>query len=964
MELDRLGGGGVKPERGAPRLYRVALAMCACLCVALLLALIIVSSQKSTQEEEFCLTPECIEAAGSILGKLDRSVDPCEDFYSYACGGWLKDNPIPEDSSSYGIYPWLRQHVDIKLKELLEAPSNADELEAVQKAKMLYRSCLNESVLEDLDSGPMLQTLRQPEFRWPVVGEGLGGQYEWSQSQWSLLNTLAQMRNQHSKSVLVRLYVAPDDKSSLNYIIKLDQASLSLSSREDYTTNSSAAKAYRAALLSLMVDTAVMLGAPQKSAQTQMEKALAFETKVAHILIPYENRTSETMYNKYTLSQLQKTIPQFDWLGFVRAVLEASGHYTVSSSEQVIVRAPQYFKELFKLIEATEPRTVANYVQWRTVFSRVTTLSRRFLYRYLDYARVTTGTTSLTPRWDKCVNYVENSLIYAAGRLFVSAHFQEDKKHMMEELIDGVRWAFIDMLEKENDWMDKPTKARAIEKAHAVLPKVGYPEFILNDTYLNEDLKELQFTENDYYGNVMQTLKFIARSDLAWLRKTVPRTEWFTNPTTVNAFYSSSTNQIRFPAGELQKPFFWGKEYPRSLSYGAIGVIVGHELTHGFDNNGRKYDKNGNLDLWWSNSSINAFTEKTQCMIDQYNDYHWEEAGLNVRGKRTLAENIADNGGIREAFRAYRRWVEQSRGGVEEPLLPGVGLTNDQLFFLSYAHVSLHHSPTHKSHSDLLYGSKYYRQSGVNGAERISTLVPVGKVVINKIPSLSNDDDEASEERDDEERQEYQWNRELFTIMASTIIEKVEKYNKKCQKYDLDKKYFKTQTKSLAADLAAELSGWPIAVVPSSANALKVASDVMKELKKKYSKKQICTYFVEGDFTPILVQAAKQRLVSGTGMMHKTYEWEREDFLNLTTWLITELCKEELVHNPSISYQLAEQLMEEVKDWPIFMKPSMKYKKKLVRVIGAMSNYEEFSKAFSCPQSSVMNRGAQSCRVW
>ncbi|XP_061569554.1 phosphate-regulating neutral endopeptidase PHEX-like [Cololabis saira] len=171
----------------------------------------------------------------------------------------------------------------------------------------------------------------------------------------------------------------------------------------------------------------------------------------------------------------------------------------------------------------------------------ITTLSRRFLYRYLDYARVTTGTTSLTPHWDKCVNYVENSL----------------------------------------------------QRCCALL----------------------------------------------------------------------------------------------SLSYGAIGVIVGHELTHGFDNNGRKYDKNGNLDQWWSNSSVTAFTEKTQCMIEQYNNYHWEEAGLNVRGTRTLAENIADNGGVREAFRAYRRWVDESRAGVEEPLLPGVELNNNQLFFLSYAHV-------------------------------------------------------------------------------------------------------------------------------------------------------------------------------------------------------------------------------------------------------------------------------------
>ncbi|XP_069015864.1 phosphate-regulating neutral endopeptidase PHEX [Embiotoca jacksoni] len=687
MELDHLGGSGVKPERGSSRLYKIALAMCVCLCAALLLALILVSEKSS--QEEFCLTPECIEAAGSVLSKMDRSVNPCQDFYSFSCGGWLKENPIPEDSSSYGIYPWLRQHVDIRLKELLEAPSDADELQAVTKAKILYRSCMNESVLEGMDARPMLKTLKQPEFRWPVVGDGLGGEYQWSQSKWSLLKTLAEMRNQHSKSVLIRLYVSPDDKNSSLYIIKLDQASLSLPSREDYITNTSSAQAYRAALLSLMVDVAVMLGAPEKTALTQMEKALAFETKVAHILIPYENRTSENMYNKYSLSRLQRSIPQFDWLAFVKAVVESKGDpvRSVSSSEHVIVRAPQYFKDLVKLINATDPRTVANYVQWRTVFSRITTLSRRFLYRYLDYARVTTGTTSLTPRWDKCVNYVENSLVYATGRLFVNTHFQEDKKLMMEELIDGIRWAFIDMLEKENEWMDQETKERAVDKAHAVLAKVGYPEFILNDTYLNEDLKQLEFNEKDYYGNVIQTLKFIAQSDIYWLRKSVPRKEWFTNPTTVNAFYSSSTNQIRFPAGELQKPFFWGKEYPRSLSYGAIGVIVGHELTHGFDNNGRKYDKNGNLDQWWSNSSVTAFNEKTHCVIEQYNNYYWGEAGLNVRGKRTLAENIADNGGIREAFRAYRRWVDESRGGAEEPLLPGVELNNNQLFFVSYAHV-------------------------------------------------------------------------------------------------------------------------------------------------------------------------------------------------------------------------------------------------------------------------------------
>ncbi|TNN61377.1 Metalloendopeptidase PEX [Liparis tanakae] len=345
-------------------------------------------SHKSSQEE-LCLTPECIEAAGSVLSKIDQSVNPCEDFYGFSCGGWLKDNPIPEDSSSFGIYPWLRQNVDLRLKVLLEAPSDPDELEAVTKAKILYRSCMNETILEKMDTKPMLKTLRLPEFRWPVVGDGLGGEYRWSAEEWSLLKTLTEMRNQHSKSVLVRLYVSPDDKISSQYIIKLDQASLTLPSREDYITNTSSARAYRAALLSWMVDTAVMLGAPEKAALTQMKEALDFETKVAHILIPYENRNSDTMYNKMSLSDLQSSIPQFDWLGFVKAVVESDADpvRSVASSEFVIVRAPQYFKDLFKLIDSTDSRTVANYVQWRSVLSRITTLSRRFLYRYLDFAR-------------------------------------------------------------------------------------------------------------------------------------------------------------------------------------------------------------------------------------------------------------------------------------------------------------------------------------------------------------------------------------------------------------------------------------------------------------------------------------------------------------------------------------------------------------------------------------------------
>ncbi|CAM2096761.1 phosphate-regulating neutral endopeptidase PHEX [Caretta caretta] len=693
MEGEAMGNSAPVAKRTASKAIRIALGVLISGIIVLGIALFLVSQGLINlhPKQQYCLTSECVEVAASILSKINQSVDPCENFFRFACDGWTSNNPIPEDSSNYGVYPWLRHNVDLKLKALLQKPiSKRRDSEAVQKAKILYSSCMNENKIEKVDAKPLLNILKNSLFRWPVLESNIGPEGQWSERKFSMLQTLATFRGQYSNSVFIRLYVAPDDKTSNNHILKLDQATLSLTAREDYLDNTTEAKSYREAFLRFMIDTAVLLGANASRAESDMKLVLKLEIKIAEIMIPQENRTSETMYNKMNLSELSTMIPQFDWLGYIKKVIDTKLYphlNDIGPSENVIVRAPQYFKDLFRILEKERKKTIANYLVWRMVYSRIFNLSRRFQYRWLEFSRVIQGTTSLLPQWDKCVNFIEGALPYVLGRMFVDVHFQEDKREMMAELTEGIRWAFIDILEKENDWMDARTKRKANEKAKAVLAKVGYPEFIMNDTYINEDIKTMKFSENDYFGNVLQTRKYLAQSDFYWLRKEVPKTEWFTSPTTVNAFYSASTNQIRFPAGELQKPFFWGTEYPRSLSYGAIGVIVGHEFTHGFDNNGRKYDKNGNLDPWWSTDSEEKFKEKTKCMINQYNNYYWKRAGLNVKGKRTLAENIADNGGLREAFRAYRKWIEEKRQGAEEALLPGIEFTHNQLFFLSYAHV-------------------------------------------------------------------------------------------------------------------------------------------------------------------------------------------------------------------------------------------------------------------------------------
>uniref|UniRef100_A0A8B9MM27 Phosphate regulating endopeptidase homolog X-linked n=1 Tax=Accipiter nisus TaxID=211598 RepID=A0A8B9MM27_9AVES len=345
--------------------------------------------------------------------------------------------------------------------------SKRRDSEAVQKAKTLYASCMNENKIEKADVKPLLSILRHSPFRWPVLESNIGPEGLWSERRFSLVQTLATLRGQYSNSVFIRLYVAADDKISNRYILKLDQASLSLASREDYLENTTEAKSYRDAFLQFMVDTAVLLGANTSRAESDMKSVLRLEVKIAEIMIPYENRTSEVMYNKMNISELSAMIPQFDWLGYIKKVIDTRLYpelKDIGPSENVIVRVPQYFKDLFRILENERKKTLANYLVWRMVYSRLFNLSRRFQYRWLEFSRVIHGTTTLLPQWDKCVDLVENALPYVVGKMFVNAHFQEDKKEMMEELTEGIRWAFIDMLEKENDWMDSETKKKAYEK--------------------------------------------------------------------------------------------------------------------------------------------------------------------------------------------------------------------------------------------------------------------------------------------------------------------------------------------------------------------------------------------------------------------------------------------------------------------------------------------------------------------
>lgn len=315
--------------------------------------------------------------------------------------------------------------------------------------------------------------------------------------------------------------------------------------------------------------------------------------------------------------------------------------------------------------------------------NRVNNMPERFLDARREYSKALYGTTSDRARWRTCVNYVNDNFGMAVGRMFVPEKFDESSKSVALEMIHNIREAFSELLE-EVPWMDDATRIVARDKVEHIKEKIGYPDYIMNDTALNTDYEGVIMDDKKYFENVLINLNAVTRNAIKNLRQPVDKTQWSTAPAIVNAFYSAAKNQIMFPAGIFQPPFYH-QSYPKSLNYGGIAMVIGHEITHGFDDKGRMFDKEGNLVQWWSNTVINSFKKHAQCIIDQYSNYTVPEVNLNLNGKQTQGENIADNGGLKQAFRAYRNWV--AKRGREEPQLPGLQYNHNQLFFLNFAQI-------------------------------------------------------------------------------------------------------------------------------------------------------------------------------------------------------------------------------------------------------------------------------------
>ncbi|XP_072047026.1 neprilysin-like [Amphiura filiformis] len=366
-------------------------------------------------------------------------------------------------------------------------------------------------------------------------------------------------------------------------------------------------------------------------------------------------------------------------------------------TEEVINQSPDYMKNASRItIDETPQRQnvfAANYLIWRITMDSISGLSQRFRDAQQVYYNVLGGTSSVSARWRDCVDY--GALEMASGRMYVEENFAGDSKENMAKMIANLKTAFKDMLEY-NEWMDEDTKIVAREKCDAIRDQIGYPDWIMEDSTLNDFYVKIDISEDTYFENTLNCIGWEANYKLARLRNDVDKDDleegrvkipfdgcirWFTGPAVVNAYYSSSRNTIVFPAGILRPPFYH-KDSPWYLNYGGIGAVIGHEITHGFDDRGRQYNKDGNLKQWWSDESITNFKERAQCMIDQYGQYIMPENNKALNGIQTQGENIADNGGLKESFKAY---MENEYANIK---LPGFDeYTPEQLFYLNFAQV-------------------------------------------------------------------------------------------------------------------------------------------------------------------------------------------------------------------------------------------------------------------------------------
>ena len=588
---------------------------------------------------------------------IDTSVDPCVNFYQYACGGWLKQNPIPSDESSYGRGTELDDQNQLVLKSILEkaAAGGSERSANEQKIGDYYATCIDVNAVNQAGLKSLQPTLDRID--------ALKSKND--------LPELAAYLDSIGVSTFFSFTSDQDLKDATQQIAEFDQAELGLPEKGYYDRTDEKSVKLRAQYRDHIIRTFELLGKPHAQAVKDADTALKIETELAkHSLTNVERRDPQALYHKMTLAKFESTAPDFAFTRYLHAL-------NAPSVDSMNVAVPGFFTGLNQVLATTDLNSLKAYLRWAVIRQTPGTALPQALDEesFNFYSKILEGQPEQRPRWKRCVRSTDRALGEALGQVYVAERFSPEDKQRTLALTQDIESAMsrdIDQLE----WMSPETKTRAKEKLHSVANKIGYP-----DKW--RDYSSLHVERGDALGNVERAASFEAHREINKIGKPVDRGEWGMTPPTVNAYYNPQMNDINFPAGILQPPYFDPRQ-DDAVNYGDAGGVIGHELTHGFDDEGRQFDGQGNLKEWWTPTDGKQFTERADCVVKEYDGFVAVD-DLHVNGKLTLGENIADLGGLKLAFLAYldhaqRAGIDFTKKGDAE-----YGeLTPQQQFFVAY----------------------------------------------------------------------------------------------------------------------------------------------------------------------------------------------------------------------------------------------------------------------------------------
>jgi putative endopeptidase len=600
-------------------------------------------------------TAAATEVHGINPADMDPSASPCQNFYEYADGGWLKRNPIPSDYPSWGAFNELEERNREVLHQILEklakerdtAVPGSDQ----QKLGDFYASCMDETAIEAQGLKPLEAELDRIDKITSLP---------------DLRAEIARLQT-HGVNALFQFGSEQDRKNATEVIAAAFQGGLGLPDRDYYTKTDDESKELRSKYQTHVAKIFELAGHDKEKAAVHAKTVVDFETKLAEAsMTRVERRDPDKTYNKMDAEKLAALTPNFSWAAFFRDL-------AAPPVPAVNIGQPKYFEAVNRLIKDAPLDDWKMYLRWQLLSTAAPSLSKKFVDEDFDFnGRTLQGTPENLPRWKRCVAATDNALGMALGRIYVRDYFPPESKKRADEMVRNMIAALGEDI-RTLPWMGEDTQKAALGKLNAFATKIGYP-----DRW--RDYSAYKVERGPYVSNVMNGTHFEFHRDLAKIGKPVDRTDWEMTPPTVNAYYNPLRNEIVFPAGILQPPFFDGKA-DDAVNYGGIGAVIGHEMTHGFDDEGRKFDAKGNLKNWWTPEDLKNFETRARCVEKQFSGYV-VEGDLHINGKLVLGESIADLGGLKLAYNAFKRSLK------DKPQPERIdGFMPEQRFFVSWARV-------------------------------------------------------------------------------------------------------------------------------------------------------------------------------------------------------------------------------------------------------------------------------------